>query len=83
MTSVGVLPHHGQSSVTAQTATAADRRHLNVGPRTALLIERRLIADQHSVPVEWTESRYVPERYVLTNEFTVELPARGSRGGPR
>lgn len=83
MVAIGVVPHHGQSSVTAQTANAADRRHLSVGPRTALLVERRLIADQQSVPVEWTESRYVPERYVLTNEFTVELPARDRRGGSR
>ena len=81
MVAIGVVPHHGHSSVTAQSANAADRRHLNVAPRTALLIERRLIADEHSVPVEWTESRYVPERYLLTNEFTVELPARHARGG--
>lgn len=83
MVSIGVAPHHGQSSVTAQNASAADRRHLKVGPRTALLIERRLIADERSVPVEWTESRYVPDRYALSIDFTVELPARDRRGGPR
>lgn len=81
MVSIGVSPHHGQSSVTAQTASADDRRRLNVGPRTALLIERRLIADEHSVPVEWTESRYVADRYALSIDFTVELPARDRRGG--
>lgn len=80
MTSAGVLPHHGRSAVTAQTATAADRRHLGVGPRSALLIERRLISDEHSEPVEWTESRYVPDRYLLTIDFSVELPARDRAG---
>lgn len=82
MVSIGVVPHHGQSSVTAQTAGAADRRHLKVGARTALLIERRLITDEQSLPVEWTESRYVPDRYALTIDFTVELPVRNRRGTP-
>lgn len=83
MVSVGVRPHHGRSSVTAQTARAADRRHLGVGPRTALLVERRLIVDEHAVPVEWTESRYVPDRYALSIDFTVGLPGRDSRSRAR
>lgn len=76
MVSVGVVPDRGESSVTAQTAGAADSRHLQVATRSALLVERRLIHDRRSTPVEWTESRYVPDRYVLTVEFTVELPGR-------
>lgn len=83
MTTVGVLPHHGRSSVTAQSATAADQRHLGVAPRTALLVEQRLIADQRSTPVEWTQSRYVTDRYVLTIDFTVELRGRSTRAGRR
>jgi DNA-binding GntR family transcriptional regulator len=39
-----------------------------------LLVEQRLIHDQHGVPIELTESRYVAARYGLDVDFEVELP---------
>jgi GntR family transcriptional regulator len=42
---------------------------LEIAPGTALLVERRTILDQRGAPVEFTESRYVGERY----RFEVEL----------
>jgi GntR family transcriptional regulator len=70
----GVMPNTGESTVTAELATAEDAEHLHVKRRSPLLVERRLIRDAAMVPIEWTESRYVPERYSITVQFTVELP---------
>ena len=70
----GVLPNSGESTVTAELAKAADVELLHVGRGSPLLVERRLIRDATMTPIEWTESRYVPERYSLTAQFTVELP---------
>lgn len=70
----GVIPNSGESTVTAELATDDDAEYLEVKRRSPLLVERRLIRDAAMVPIEWTESRYVPERYSLTAQFTVELP---------
>ncbi|QUQ72385.1 GntR family transcriptional regulator [Kutzneria sp. CA-103260] len=70
----GVVPNSGESSVTAELASAEDAEHLHVKRRSPLLVERRLIRDAATVPIEWTESRYVPDRYNLTVQFTVDLP---------
>lgn len=70
----GVLPNSGESTVTAELANATDIEYLQVRRRSPLLVERRLIRDGNTTPIEWTESRYVPERYSLTAQFTVELP---------
>lgn len=70
----GVIPNSGESTVTAELATAKDGEHLHVKRRSPLLVERRLIRDAATVPIEWTESRYVPERYSMTVQFTVEPP---------
>jgi GntR family transcriptional regulator len=75
LVSQGIVPTSGESSVTAELAGAEDAEYLHVKRRSPLLVERRLIRDSAGVPIEWTESRYVPERYSLTVQFTVELPA--------
>lgn len=76
----GVVPQVGTSTVTAELASAEDADHLQVKRRSPLLVECRLIRDANKVPIEWTESRYVPERYSLTVQFTVELPQRPPEG---
>ena len=52
-------------TVTARLVTSAESRLLEVAPRTALLVELRLLFDQHGRPFERTESRYVADRYVI------------------
>ncbi len=71
----GLLPTSGTSLVTAVLANAEDAKHLSVKSGSPLLVEQRLILDPKGRPIEWTESRYVPERYNITAQFTVELPA--------
>jgi GntR family transcriptional regulator len=81
LVSIGTVPATGVSTVGAATASADDVRHLHVPRRSPLLVERRLISDQRGAPVEWTESRYVPDRYELRVEFLVEAPAETSGQG--
>jgi GntR family transcriptional regulator len=72
----GITPASGTSTITAELATDDDAEHLSVKRRSPLLVERRLIRDSDGVAMEWTESRYVPERYSITAQFTVELPQK-------
>jgi GntR family transcriptional regulator len=62
---LGVVATSATGSVTALLATAAESRLLEVAPRTALLVELRLLFDQQGRPFERTESRYVAGRYVI------------------
>lgn len=67
------IPTAGQATVTAETAEKEEAKLLRVSPGAALLVERRLITDQHGRPLELTESRYVAERYALDVDFVVEV----------
>lgn len=73
----GAVPSQGTSTITAEGATQTDAKHLGLDASSPLVVERRLIRDPHGTPIEWTESRYVPERYSITAQFTVELPPQG------
>ncbi|MGO1591800.1 MAG: GntR family transcriptional regulator [Ancrocorticia sp.] len=70
----GAIPAQGTSTITAEGATKQDATYLRVEEGSPLVVERRLIRDPRGTPVEWTESHYVPERYSITAQFTVELP---------
>jgi GntR family transcriptional regulator len=71
----GRVPTSGTATIGAEPVTRADAELLDVDAGAALLVERRLIADQHGAPLELTESRYAGERYALDVDFVVE-PAR-------
>ena len=62
---LGVVANSATGTVTARLVTSAESRLLGVAPRTALLVELRLLFDQHGRPFERTESRYVADRYVI------------------
>jgi GntR family transcriptional regulator len=67
----GLRPTLGSSTLTAQAAGPhADL--LAVPPTEPLLVETRLIMDQHGDPLERTVSRYVGSRYSLRVTFDVE-----------
>ena len=74
MIAEGAVPSSGTSTITAEGATEEDAVHLGLAVGSPLVVERRLIRDPRGTPIEWTESRYVPERYSITAQFTVELP---------
>lgn len=62
---LGVVATSASGTVAARLATGAEARLLGVVARTALLVELRLLFDQHGRPFERTESRYVAGRYVI------------------
>jgi GntR family transcriptional regulator len=74
LAAAGHVPTQGRAAIGAEAATAEDARLLQVKKGTPLLVERRLIDDQHGAPLELTESRYVGSRYGLDVDFEVELP---------
>ncbi|MGW2226121.1 GntR family transcriptional regulator [Streptomyces formicae] len=69
---LGHTPSFGHAVLSADSATREDAELLGLARGTALLVERRLILDQHGDPLESTESRYAGERYSLTVTFDVE-----------
>ena len=71
----GIVPTRGHGTVGAEAATAEDARLLGVRRGEPLLVERRVIDDQHGRPMEWTESRYPGTRYALDVAFDVEDPS--------
>jgi GntR family transcriptional regulator len=67
----GLRPTLGSSTLTAESA--GPHADLLAVPATEpLLVETRLILDQHAEPVERTVSRYVGSRYALQVTFDVE-----------
>jgi GntR family transcriptional regulator len=77
LTGLGRVPTGGHATITAVTATAQDAELLAVPPASALLVERRLIVDQHGRPLERTETRYAGDRYALDVVFDVDPGTRG------
>lgn len=67
----GLHPTLGSATITAQPA-GTDAAALAVAPAEPLLVETRLIVDQHAVPLEYTVSRYVGSRYALRVAFDVQ-----------
>jgi GntR family transcriptional regulator len=72
----GLRPTLGSSLLTAQRA-GRDGELLGVPADEPLLVETRLIVDQHSAPLEHTVSRYVGDRYDLHVTFDVQPPRTG------
>ncbi|WP_214103888.1 GntR family transcriptional regulator [Acrocarpospora catenulata] len=72
LTSLGFVPSQGHARITAATAGPDEVEVLEVAEGSALLVEQRLILDQHDEPLELTDSRYVASRYGLDVAFVVE-----------
>ncbi|GIE31838.1 GntR family transcriptional regulator [Actinoplanes italicus] len=72
LVALGHTPVHGTSTIRAEPAGEEDARELGVPVGSALLIEERLILDQHERPLELSESRYAGDRYRLDVAFGVE-----------
>lgn len=74
---LGVVPTRGRATLSSTAATPDDAERLGIEPHAPLLVERRLIRDQHDDPLEYTESRYAAERYMLEVSFEREHAAGG------
>jgi GntR family transcriptional regulator len=68
---IGRVPTIAHSWISARSATAAERRLLGLASHEPLLVERRIIYDSDSTPLEHTESAYVASRYVIDAVFAV------------
>lgn len=76
----GLIPTRGHATIAAQVAEPGEADLLSIAPGDPLLVEWRVIVDQHGHPLERTESRYAAERYGLEVSFAVADPmARGTR----
>ncbi len=75
ITQLGSVAATGRGTVTAELASGDDAAHLYVARGSPLLVERRLIFDGSGAPIEFTQSRYVPDRYVLNVDFTIGATA--------
>lgn len=72
----GLRPTLGTSTLTAQPA-GPDGARLQVPDGEPLLVETRVIVDQHAAPLEYSVSRYVGSRYSLQVTFDVQPPQEG------
>lgn len=59
----GRIPTRAEARVSARPSAARERKLLGQGSAGVVLCERRVIVDQHSVPLEHTETCYAAERY--------------------
>jgi GntR family transcriptional regulator len=73
----GHVPTMGRARLGAEAATARDAELLGIPEGASLLVEKRVIGDQHGRPLELCESRYAGDRYGLDVRFDVELSAAG------
>jgi GntR family transcriptional regulator len=71
---LGRVPALARGTVTPQAATAEDAAAFDVPPGTPLLVETRVVYDGDYTPIELTETRYSPTRFILD----VELHRPGS-----
>jgi GntR family transcriptional regulator len=69
----GRVPALARGTITPQPATAEDAALLEIPPRTPLLVETRVVYDTANTPIEHTETRYSPTRYI----FDIELHRPG------
>lgn len=70
----GLYPTSGRATLGSEAATQEEARLLGVTHGWPLLVERRTILDQSSVPLETTETRYAAGRYAIDVDFVVEQP---------
>jgi GntR family transcriptional regulator len=72
---LGRVPTRAFGVLTAAGAEPEEAAQLEIPPGTALLVEQRTILDQRGAPVEFTESRYVGERYRFEMELRRQPPS--------
>jgi GntR family transcriptional regulator len=81
----GFVLRRGSGTITAAMAGHEDARLFDIRVGSPLLVERRIIEDEHGRRIEATESRYPADRYGLEVRFDVESPelAGMTVGDPR
>jgi GntR family transcriptional regulator len=75
LVAAGRRPTLSRSWIRARIATAAESRLLEIPPRSALLVERRIIYDSESRPLEHTETTYNAANYAIDAVFSASRSA--------
>ena len=82
----GFVPTISRAWIRARAATAAVSRLLEIPPRSALLVERRIIYDSDGLPLEHTESAYNGDNYAIDAVFSssraASLPRNAAPAAP-
>lgn len=78
----GFALSRGTGTITAATATAAAARLLGIRTGDPVLVECRVILDDHGREIEVTESVYPADRYALEVQFEVVGQNLGAAEGP-
>jgi GntR family transcriptional regulator len=68
---LGRIPVTAATWISARLATPQEAKALGLTPKSAVLLEKRIISDQDDLPVEFTTTVYHPERYVIDAVFTL------------
>ena len=69
LAAIGHEPTMARGAIAPQAATIEDAAAFDVPVGEPLLVETRLVYDAEDTPIERTESRYSPSRYVLDIEL--------------
>lgn len=80
---LGFIPAGGRSVLGARAA-GDDAADLNANHDTALVVETRIVTDLNGLPIEYTSSAYMPSRYAIEVDFTIEVQELlgGMNSGP-
>lgn len=68
---LGRLPTTALTWISARQATAAETRRFEISSRPTILEERRTISNQDGEPLEYTETAYLADRYVIDAVFSL------------
>jgi len=62
---INIVPHVASSWITARVASAKEAKDLKLQSNIPLLVEKRVIDDVKGNPIEFTETAYAANRYVV------------------
>lgn len=62
---IGYAPYVANGWLSARLANAAEAKKLEIPVKTPLLVETRVIEDENGNPIEYTETAYAGNRYVV------------------
>jgi GntR family transcriptional regulator len=71
---LGRIPTVALTWISARSGSPQEIRLMDLRPKSAVLVEKRIISDQHEQPIEFTTTVYHPDRYVIDAVFTLEGP---------
>ena len=65
----GHAPAFARGTITPALTGRDEEELLDAPPGTPMLVETRVVHDEAGTPIEHTETRYSPTRYVFDNEL--------------